>query len=67
MSSIYIKVTTEELISKADTVKSKVSAMQKEIDEAERLLNNTSSYWQGSAGDKKRKEFIKNKSRRMRS
>ena len=38
MSAITIKVTTEELLSKADIVKTKVAQMQRDIDEAERLL-----------------------------
>lgn len=61
MSGFLIKVTTEELLEKADIVRKKVSDMQREIDEAERLLNSTSSYWLGSAGDKKRKDFNKQK------
>ena len=61
MSAITIKVTTEELLSKADIVKTKVAQMQRDIDEAERLLNNTASYWLGDAGDKKRRDFQKRK------
>ena len=61
MSGIIIKVTTEELQAKADIVKTKVDEMKADIDEAERLLNNTASYWLGSAGDKKRKDFQKKK------
>lgn len=63
MSSIYIKVTTEELLSKAEIVKTKVKAMQDEINETERLMNNTASYWLGSAGDKKRKDFLNKKAK----
>ena len=61
MSAITIKVTTEGLLSKADIVKTKVAQMQRDIDEAERLLNNTASYWLGDAGDKKRRDFQKRK------
>ena len=61
MSAITIKVTTEELQAKADIVKVKVAQMQADINEAERLLNNTASYWLGDAGDKKRKDFQKKK------
>ena len=56
-SGIQIKVKTEELVGKAGIVKDKVILMQRQIDDAEQLLNRTASYWLGDAGDKKRKEF----------
>jgi uncharacterized protein YukE len=61
MSNFYIRVKTEELLSKAEIVKKRVTMMQSELSEAERLMNNTASYWLGSAGDKKRKDFYKQK------
>ena len=57
MSGIQIKVKTEELVGKAGIVKDKVIVMQRQIDDAEQLLDRTASYWLGDAGDKKRKEF----------
>ena len=61
MSSFIIKVKTEELLSKADTVKTKVDNMQTVIDDTERLLSGTASYWIGDAGDKKRRDFMSRK------
>ena len=61
MSGIQIKVKTEELVGKAGIVKDKVIVMQRQIDDAEQLLNRTASYWLGEAGDKKRKDFKKKK------
>lgn len=57
MSKAQIKVTTEELVAKAEIVRNKVSAMKTQIDEAEKLMDKTAAYWIGDAGDKKRKDF----------
>lgn len=59
MSDFNIRVKTEELQSKAATVRYRVTMMQCELDEAEQLMSNTASYWLGSAGDKKRQDFYK--------
>ena len=40
MSNFYIRVKTEELLSKAEIVKKRVTMMQSELSEAERLMNN---------------------------
>ena len=44
MSKAQIKVTTEELVAKAEIVRNKVSAMKTQIDEAEKLMDKTAAY-----------------------
>ena len=61
MSDMKIRVTTQELKSRADDVKEKTAHLKSAIEETERMINMTSSYWIGRAGDAKRKEFVRKK------
>lgn len=56
-----IRVTTQELKSCADEVKNKTADLKSAVEDAEKLIAKTSSYWIGRGGDAKRKEFNRKK------
>ncbi len=57
-SNFEIKVETETLRAKADTVTGQISEMQGQLDEFKQVVTKTSSYWLGDGGDTRRKEYI---------
>lgn len=61
MDGVTIRVTTQELKGMADVVTSKVSNLKDAIEQTEQLIEKTSAYWLGSAGDAKRKKFRQKK------
>ncbi len=56
-----IRVTTQELKRCAEEVKIKTSNLKSAVEETEKLISRTSSYWIGRGGDAKRKEFSRKK------
>lgn len=57
MQGSTILVDTNRMVSKANTVSSVISDMERTFSELQRVVNKTSSYWIGDAGDHHRKMF----------
>lgn len=55
--SVTFKVTPEELISKAQTVQSLGNKIQNDFMKIEDVMNKTSRYWIGEAGEAHRKKY----------
>ena len=54
---VQIKVSTDILNNKAQTVSKSIDSMSNYFDELERIINKTSYYWVGEAGDLHRKLY----------
>lgn len=52
-----ILVDTRMMVAKANVVSSVISDLERTFDELQRVVNRTSSYWTGEAGDHHRKMF----------
>ncbi len=57
LGNVELKVTPEELTTKAQEVKNKIATMQAQFNELERLMTKTGAYWIGEAGDYHRKMY----------
>lgn len=57
LGTAQIKVTPDVLLAKSGQVKSKIDLMKKSMMELETCMQNTSSYWQGEAGDMYRSKY----------
>ena len=51
MASIYLRVTPEQLKTKASAISGEVSAIRKQWTQLQRTVQNSKSYWQGDASD----------------
>ena len=58
---VTLKVTPDQLRSKADMVSREISAMTNAFDELARIVSRTSYYWEGEAGTRCRKLYEENK------
>ena len=61
IGDVHIKVSTEVLESKSETVSKSVDNMVNCFDELERIINRTSYYWIGEAGDLHRRLYQEQK------
>ena len=55
--SVSLKVTPEVLTSKSSDVANRVSKMKTYFDDLQSLVQKTSGYWEGEAGDKHRQMY----------
>ncbi len=58
-----IKVKTEVLTAKASSLQGRTAEMRAQFDSLEAIVNRTSNYWIGEAGDKERNEYQSKKDR----
>ncbi len=58
---VLIKVNSTVLVGKAQSVSDNIKKMQDCFDELERIVNRTSYYWIGEAGDKQRSLYAEQK------
>ncbi len=56
---VQVKVTTEELVNKADDVTNKIKKFKTSFEEIKKLMEGTSAYWIGEAGDLHRELYNK--------
>ena len=49
--NVEVKVSPAELLSKAETVSAGIANMENQCGQLEQIINRTSSYWIGEAGD----------------
>ena len=61
IGSVRIKVDTNALKAKADTVTTEISAMEQRFDQLEAIIKKTASYWIGEAGDEHRRLYEEQK------
>lgn len=61
-----LRVTPEEMLKKANEVEAYVQRIEKRFEELDRIVNRTSAYWQGDAGDKYRRVYGDDKDERTR-
>lgn len=61
IGEVHIKVNTAVLNDKAQTVSKSISNMASCFEQLERIINRTSYYWIGEAGDLHRKIYQENK------
>lgn len=61
-----LRVTPEEMLKKAAEVESYVKRIESRFQELDRIVNRTSGYWNGDAGDKYRKVYGDDKDERTR-
>ena len=52
-----ITVTTEQLRTQASVVRNELNKMEREFDQIRNLIDGSSSYWVGEAGDAHRKQY----------
>ena len=52
-----IKVTTQELLAKADSVNERIDGVKRHFSAMNETVGNSGRYWQGDAGDIHRKTF----------
>lgn len=55
--AITLKVTPNDLRTKAYETRAKISSLQYEFESIQDIISKTVGYWTGEAGDKARKEF----------
>ena len=63
IGDVHIKVSTDILNDKAQTVSKSISNMANCFEDLERIVNRTSYYWIGEAGDLHRKLYQEQKSK----
>lgn len=57
LGQVTLKVTPEVLTAKSTEVANKVNSMRRHFDDLKALIDKTSGYWIGEAGDKHRKMY----------
>lgn len=57
LDNVEIRVTPQQLLTKADEVSKKVDSLKRAFDQMEVLVNGTQTYWKGEAGDAHREIY----------
>lgn len=63
IGNVRIKVKTEVLVEKAQSVSASIRNMSDCFDELERIINRTSYYWNGKAADAHRRQYQEQKAK----